>query len=370
MKKIGVLTFHRAVNYGAVLQSYALVTACNSHCHVICDIIDYRSKFIEDYYRTSCLFLPKNWKRLVSYIIFNGNIFPNRTRLVSFLYRHNCILSDTPVFSKDLKKYSSNYDRIIVGSDQVWSPLAAGFDENYFLSFVEEPNKKCSYAASIGVPELPSNLTSIYRDRLRNFNNYSVREDSAKRLIENVIEKNVTVDIDPTLLLSKEEWKNSIDLHNIRPSIKRLDNYLLIYCISERKEIFEIADIMGKMKHKEIIYINDRWRPKKHVDNIKNCNIDEWLFLFMNASIIITDSFHGTAFSLNFEKQFVTFQSVSNKRSTRISSLLKAVDLEQRIVHDSTSVECIENIDYLLPRKSLELLRNRSVLNLNTIVNE
>lgn len=371
MRRIGILTFHRAVNYGAILQSYALVFACKSHCNVLCNIIDYRSSFIENYYKTSQLFLPKNWKRLISYILFNGNIFPNRSRLVSFLYKNKCLITDSPVFGNELEFEAIKYDRIITGSDQVWSPLAAGFDENYFLTFISDPSKRASYAASIGLSEFPPNLIPIYKNRLHGFNNYSVRETSAKILIEQLLGiNNVSVDLDPTLLLSKQEWKNCIDTQNVRETIRGLCGYILIYCISEKNEIFEIANIFKEQYHKDIIYINDRWHLKKHVKNIRNCNIDEWLYLFMHASMIVTDSFHGTAFALNFERQFVTYQSSLNKRATRIQSLLHLVKLEQRIVHNISSISNLKYIDFASPIKSLELLRKKSISNLNKIVYE
>lgn len=369
--KIGIITFHRAVNYGAVLQSYALCTKIKDMLHIECDIIDYRSKFIEHYYNPWCLLLPKNWKRLVSYIIFNGNLRPSKERFFSFLKRNNCVGNSVLRTENDLIKISEKYDRIITGSDQVWSPLAAGFDSSYFLNFCIDSNKRASYAASIGISKIPESLKCDYRDRLSGFHNYSVREKSAKEIIMNLFpNENVTVDVDPTLLLTGDDWRNVISRKYIRPSLIDKSNYVLVYCISQNKELFNIAfNIASKIKC-EVLYISDRWRKQKGVKNLRKVNIDEWLFLFENAQYIITDSFHGTAFSVNLGKPFFTYQNRNNKRSTRITSLLNDLQLEDRIVFNSEKVNIEKDIDYCLVHEKLGLLRIESMSNLKSIIYE
>lgn len=371
MINVGILTFHRAVNYGAVLQSYALTMACRNKCGVNCEIIDYHCPFIEQYYNSRFLLLPRNWKRLISYILFNGNIFPNKKRLESFLEDHNC-LSNRAFFSEEnLNAIVDTYSSIISGSDQVWSPLAAGFDRAYFLTFVEEKNKKRSYAASLGVSDLTEEQLNEYGIRLSGFHNYSVREPSAKDIIEKILPSTrVTVDVDPTLLLNRQEWLSSICDERIRNKIKKLDSYILVYCISENSSLFCLAKKLSLMLNKKVIYINDKWRPRVGVINISKCNIDEWLTLFLKASYVVTDSFHGTVFSVIFGKTFCTFQALNSKRSTRILSLLSALELEDRIINEKLVLFPSTEIDYFKVYTRLDRLRANSLNNLKSIVDE
>lgn len=367
--KIGIITFHRAVNYGAVLQSYALCKKVRTLENVECGIIDYRSKFIENYYNTWYLFVPKNWKRLLSYILFNGNLRPNKERLYGFLKRNICIDGSPIMTNQSLKEIVHKYDRILTGSDQVWSPLAAGFDSAYFLSFCGEKNKRGSYAASIGISTIPESLENEYRIRLEGFNNYSVREQSAKNIILRLFPNtNVTVDVDPTLLLSGDDWRKVISLNDIRPCIIRHQKYVLVYCISPSEKLFDIAKRIAKNLKCEILYITDRWRSHSGVFNLRKVNVDEWLYLFENAQYIVTDSFHGTVFSINLGKQFYTYQDINNKRSTRILSLLSDLQLVERIISKESGANINCNIEYEKIHTQLEQLRKKSTENLLSIV--
>ena len=141
--KIGTITFHRAANYGAVLQSYALVSFLRRK-GFDAEVIDYRSKFIEDYYNPAKLFLPKNWKRLIAYLLYNGVLMPRREKYFDFLKRRN-VVSKAVYYADNLPNANNVYDQIISGSDQVWNYRTAGWDKAYFLDFVNDKNKKMWY---------------------------------------------------------------------------------------------------------------------------------------------------------------------------------------------------------------------------------
>ncbi len=370
MKRSCIVTFHRAVNYGAVLQSFALVFAIRNKLGGYCEILDYRSRFIERYYNPLYLLLPSNWKRLASYIIYNGVLFPQREKMVSFLNNKGCISKETYRTKNELEASLFKYDNFIAGSDQVWSPFAAGFDSVYFLSFVPSTKRKSSYAASIGLAELPANTYEIYHQRLTGFSNYSMRELSGKNIVEKMFPDNIVrVNLDPTLLLSDLEWSSNIDGKAIRNSIKERDGYVLIYCISEHDGLFELARTVAN-NHLKICYINNRWRKRKGVENNSGCTIDEWLYLFKNASYIVTDSFHGTAFSINYKKQFFVFQEPKNKRVTRIQSLLEQLDIKNRIFQSPIVPSDIQDINYTQVSEKLSALRDDSLDTLRNIIKE
>lgn len=371
--KCGTITFHRAANYGAILQAFALVKKIND-LGVDCEIIDYHSDFIENYYnRIRLWLLPKNWKRLIGYIIGNGNLLPNAKRYISFLDERK-VISDTPVATFDeLKELACKYDFVITGSDQVWSLNVAGFDSAYFLSFLGDKNKKRSYAASFGMKSVPELYRKEYIRRLGNFHNYSVRESDAEKIINNIIGCNATVDLDPTLLITDSEWYETVNIENVNLNIKGLKKYLLMYTISESNDIINLAKRISKKTGLDIYYINDRWKKHRGCHNLSHINVDEWIYLIKNADFILTDSFHGTAFSVNFKKNFYSYQRKSNTKNSRITTLLENVGLASRIVSDNATELDLDRLsfytDYSSSYNLLESLRARSIDNLRNIIN-
>lgn len=370
--KVGILTFHRAANYGAVLQSYALVQALRLYgCNA--EIIDYRCKFIEDYYNPKMLLLPKNWKRLIYYILFNGVIIPHRENYYSFLLQNNVLSEQVYKSQNELKGNEYYYDSIIAGSDQVWNYATAGFDKVYFLKFVADSCKKKSYAASFGISKIPDNIKEEYRSLLSSFSNISVRETSGKAIVEDLLNREASVDLDPTLLLDDKKWKKVIK--NVRPEIMNLDKYLLVYAISENQNLLKIANIIAKEKQLNVVYINNRWRKNPGVLNISYASVDEWLYLFSKATFVVTDSFHGTAFSINFDIPFCTYQANSTKIGSRIDSLLSILELKNRIVVKDDSgfnSKLFDSTLYIKPNRCFELsiLRAKSIANLKKIMGE
>ena len=157
-------------------------------------------------------------------------------------------------------------------------------------------------------------------------------------------------------------------MNEIRPCITHNQNYVLVYCITPSAKLFDIAKKVAKDLECEILYITDRWRTQSGVRNLRKVNLDEWLYLFDKAKYIVTDSFHGTAFSINLGKQFYTYQDINNKRSTRIISLLGDLQLEKCIISKESEVDVNCNIEYEKIHTQLEHLRQNSTENLRSIV--
>lgn len=367
--KIGILTLHRAVNYGAVLQAYALVKKCND-LGADAEIIDYRCQFTEDYYDGKKLFMPQNWKRLASYLIQNGNLCPNKERYFSFLRRTGFLSEDIYYNLDGLTEANIIYEKFVVGSDQVWNPRTAGFDKAYFLSFVTDNAKKASYAASFGISSIPDELKKKYSELLGGFDNFSVRETAGQTIIRELFGKSATVDLDPTLLFTKEEWIGTIDGSAVRSEIKSLKEFVLIYAISPSKNLINTATKISQNKGIPTVYINDRWRKEAFVLNLTKVNIDEWLFLFQNATTIITDSFHGTAFSIILEKDFISFQESNSSKSSRLVTLLGNADLLDRLKNEQTirEVEEVPPVNFNDVRNRICRLRIESMHDLRRII--
>lgn len=369
--KIGIMTFHRAANYGAILQAYALRSVlCKTGNEV--DIIDYRCKFIEDYYCFVKLFLPRNWKRFLGYLIHNGNLRPNKELFFSFLKNKNMVTTKQYYTDEQLDDLNLEYDMFVSGSDQVWNYITAGFDKNYFLDFVDDDKKKYSYAASFGISKLPIEYEDEYRKRLSGYQNYSVREEAGKKIIRNLLKKNATVDLDPTLLISREEWESLKDINNKKiPSIIKGQKYVLVYMIAEDLKLISVANEIAKKIDAKVLYINDRWKRRKGALNIKNVTVEEWLYLFCGADFVVTNSFHGVAFSINLNKQFLVVKDKSNtKVVSRIDNILNKLGLSKRQVDDiQKGVYCAsENIDYCSVNHLLEEQRKESINHINELV--
>lgn len=364
MHRIGILTFHRAANYGAVLQAYALQKTLAKN-QFEAEIIDYRCKFIEEYYKPIMLFHPRNIKRLIAAILYNGMVFPKRDKYFSFLVRHSSLSQQSYYSEDELKKTNDYYDAFIAGSDQVWNYKTAGFDKAYFLAFVNNQSKKISYAASIGLSSIPEQYIAEYKTLLSSFHNHSVRESDGQNIIESLLNRASTVDLDPTLLLTQNEWRAIIDTKEIRKGLQSPDKYILLYTISENKELRNYAIKIAREQNAKILYINNRWHHVAGVTNIRYASIDEWLYLFLNAEAIITDSFHGTAFSVNFHKPFISFVSMKAKTGSRIRTLLCRLCLQDQIISENDFKKPIIrlNVDKTYENKLSEM-RKASINNL------
>ena len=368
--RIGTITFHRAANYGAVLQAFALIYTLRK-IGVDAEIIDYRCPFIEDYYDTRKILTLRNWKRIASYILFNGTFFPKREELYfDFLMRKKVLSKEIYYKSCDLNRTNLLYDCYFTGSDQIWNYKTAGFDKSYFLDFVNENNKKNSYAASFGVSSIPSSKKLEYSNLLNSFNTISVRENIGIELIHDLLGIDARVDLDPTLLIDKDEWASLIDYIKIRKLVRgNSQGYILIYLISEDQHVFDTARAFAKKSNLPIIYINNKWRKHRDIINLSNINIDEWLFLFLNATYVLTDSFHGTAFACNFNKKFLTFQLPNSHFSSRINSLLDNLGIEHRLfqkeVLDFNVISNQESKEYIV---KLINLRTNSLEHIKGVV--
>ena len=205
-RKTAIITFNQAINFGAVLQMYALQNVLKTQVGVKADIINYKSKSLSKTYekkKFSELISP----RMMYHILFNnGYIRFNFKGFESFL-SNNLEMTSEVSTKKDLSSLNDLYDYFITGSDQVFNPYCSGFDGNYFLSFVSDKNMKFSYAASVGLENIPVELENYYKDYLNSFCRISIREITGANEIKRVCGIECSTNIDPTLLLDKSDWE-------------------------------------------------------------------------------------------------------------------------------------------------------------------
>ena len=361
--KCGIITFHRAINFGAVLQTYALNKTIEN-LGVNCEVIDYYCPFLENHYKPFRIKDLFNIKKMA--IIFLKNGYTKDNRINFELFSEKYIKKSLKIYRthSDLIQCNEEYDTFITGSDQVWSYYCAGFDKAYFLDFVIDRHKKNSYGASFGVSKIPDEYRNKYRELLREFENISVREKQGVEIVKNIIEKNATQVLDPTLLLTKHEWM-SITVDN-----DKKDKYLLVYLLAENKSIIKLAKKIAEEKNIKIIYINDRLFKKSGMNNVGKIDPAKWLSLFLNAEYIVTNSFHGVCFSINFHKEFyMQYLPEPAKVNSRLENILSLFDLSDRCIYNMSTLNLENKVDYTKVEKKLNEERKKSIDFLKTIIN-
>ena len=355
--KIGILTFHCAHNYGAVLQCYALQETLKNMGHKV-EIIDYRPSYLITPYKIWNIqrFLSPTPQEFIKKIIKESLTLRHRPsrykKFQEFIY-NRLNLSQT-------KSVTENYDAYIIGSDQIWNPqITKGFDPNYFgyFNFPKKNKKYISYAASMEKIQLTNYEKEYFSKALKNFDSISVRENNLSNLLQPLTDKPIKIVLDPTLLANPIVWN---DLAKV-PQYKK--QYVIVYQIRESEHTQLIAQKIAKDLNLDVVNLkaSPRWYSKKTL--IQNASPEDFLGWIKHASCIITTSFHGTAFSIIFNRPFY-YIKLNDGNDSRSSSLLENIGLSNRIITPDYN-SGFKNIDYTEPNKKLLKLREQSAFFLN-----
>lgn len=336
--KVGILTFHYAFNYGGVMQAFALLSFLKLHgydVYIIDRVRDNRGSF-------------KVWvkRNIVDPII--------GLRFVKFSNKYLCPKTKRISNSNDMHKLNSdNFAAIIVGSDQLWRSEFTEVGYNYFLDFVDGHTKKIAYAVSFGKPEWRAGRLAVdkVKECLKRFDLITVREDSGVDICKKKFDVEAKLVIDPTLLLANTEYVNLLNLK------EQENNYVLSYILERGNEKCSFVDMASKflgVSNKNMILSSSNFVSSGPA-------IPKWVENFYNAKFIVTDSFHGTAFSIIFNKQFVILEP-KDTQNVRFLSLLKQLGLLDRYVSsiDEACKLLDKPINYELVNKKLSELRMES----------
>jgi hypothetical protein len=221
---------------------------------------------------------------------------------------------------------------------------------------VSEPQRKKSYAASFGFNEIPQDLLSEYKKLLNNFGAISVREKNGADIIKMLLDRDVPVVLDPTLLLEREQWKA------LASGTLKIANYILVFCIVATESIMSYAEELKRKTGCKIIVINDKTRTSWTAFKGLGIGPQEFLDLFINARYIITNSYHGTAFSINLNKDFyVELQSYTKNTNNRILQLIDLFGLHDRVINKDTIPTQLEVVQYDTVNAILLKERHRSI---------
>jgi hypothetical protein len=360
MKKTYIITLNGYFNYGNRLQNYALEKVLKKKQIYPITLI------IEKFNKNEKLLSKIKRIKLNNFLtkIFNQFFFIGQ-KLIKLKYK-NIINKKTTIFKRFSKEFlnekpfnqPNENSYFIAGSDQIWNPHYNSDFKKYFLQFAPK-DKRIAYAPSFGVSEIPEDKKEKYKKWLNEIPHLSVREKEGAKIIKELTGRDVPVLVDPTLLLKKEEWLEISKEHENKPKSKYLLTYFLGTIPRDRKKLIKN---IAKKYHLKIVRLADLKDKKTYT-----ADPSEFIDYINSAEIFLTDSFHGTVFSILMETPFYVFQRLGGKSMySRIDTLLEMTNFKNREEKDiNLSNNLLEvdfaHVDEILKKerqKSMDFLKN------------
>lgn len=372
--KVKVITRHAPSNYGSVLQSIATVRVIERFDGANCEIIDYQRpderglKGVMS--QLGCKDGYGNPLKKLAYIAVRYPI--EKYAQMRFDRMRGKYLKTTPRCSSHEELRQLSADVFMTGSDQVWGPVMNGkYDSAYFLQFAGRDARKVAYAASFGKTKFGEETVEAYRSMLAGYDKIAVRESSAVTLLHNWGLKNCIGQVlDPTLLLDKHEWKELLvtEADNRKYAARK---YILVYQIHNDPKLSAYAKGLAAHTGHELLRVNPMLHQWMRGGKFVCCpGLGEFLALIDNAQCIVTDSFHGTCFAINFSKPFIEILP-NNATGTRNQSILQLTGLNHRILRDYDDFSLFdEAIDYQTVENILNKERARSIQTMEDLLSQ
>lgn len=362
--KIGIITIHKINNYGSVLQAYALQKACELLGYEA-EIIDYN--FPNKAHENNKFYVHLNSQPnepLWIKILFTLDLVRQHKGIKAFVRNYQHLSEKQYDSPEELKTNAPKYDVYITGSDQLWNPHHCNGDPAFMLHFAPDSALKISYAASIGINKLPKDLYPLYKVLLSRYTYISVRENSGVNVIKDITGKDASVVLDPTLLLNRNQW-NEIAL----PKRKFKNKYVLCYFLNYTFNAFPYVDELSQYIHKQTGYEIVRVaRPPRclgapHTHYEVGASPEEFLALIRDAEMVLTTSFHGTAFAVNYGKPVFTIVHDCKTSDSRQVSLMHILGLDDQVltIKDPMPEKSRFCYDVKLAQAQLEELRKSSM---------
>ncbi|MEY8589121.1 polysaccharide pyruvyl transferase family protein [Phocaeicola sartorii] len=389
--KIGIVTYVKCDNYGAELQAYAMQYIYNKLGYDA-EIIDLekQNKDISTSVSTIVPAIINRFKiyklkapfKIIQLILdvlkrkraaerYQLEIKKKHVLFTSF-FENKIKHSARHYKLKDVYSVDMPYDVYVAGSDQIWNYMHTDYLDVYFLMFANRFHaKKISYAASISVPDIPFHLQEKYETFFENMDHIAVRELNGANIVKKYSKKEVTVVLDPTLLVTKNEWKK-----DVAHEICKEEKYVLVYTLSRSSYIYSLAkNISKQIGANKIINIKSDFVPEKpnnEIEHLYQIGPTEWVGLILNAAYMVTDSFHGTIFSINFNIPFTTLLNPSSNMNNRVLSILQITGLEDRIIYDNGKNEYPTTffIDYDRVNSIIDTWREKSWTYIEATLND
>ena len=356
---IALLTFHASHNYGSVLQAYALSSVLRSLGHEV-QILNLRTRAQRHAYR---VFQVKgSGLKKLAHLLYTLYVTPaRRRRFLNFeKFIRVCLPISSETYSNGEELAGTNFfDAYVTGSDQVWNPVCQDFDPAYYLNFADRKAKRVAYAPSLGRTEFNSDQLALIRKLLTNVEWISCREESGAELLRTLTDRSVTVVCDPVLLPGQDFWsKFAVPPRDRSP-------YILTYFLEnnngDKRHLQEIQRQTGY----RVISLNEDIRDwAKGYQSAFDATPQEFVGLIQHASLVLTNSFHATAFSTIFKRPFYTLcgrgTQEGNPNDCRKIDYLNRIGLSDRILLTTQSLPPRnewEQLDYVQPSKAMDVFR-------------
>lgn len=348
------------MNYGSVLQAYALQNYINSK-GIRCDIINYLMPYDYEKYKLFRVgYYKSRPQTFVSDIIFLGKNIKRKNKFNEFRNKYLSITSKVYRNWNEMIPLNQSYDGFICGSDQIWNfDCTNGVDPAYFLKFADRNKVIAAYAPSMAQVEFNCTFENEISSLINRFDYISVREKSSKNFIEKLTNKPVQIVCDPTMLLPVSRYR-SIE---ILPHEKK--GYVFVYLLEYNAQLIRYANQISKEKNIPLIYIsNISIKAGKQFSNGKGMygiGPEEFLGYIDACEYLITNSFHATVFGILMHKRFITFKTT--KSYPRLVDLLARLKLEKRIYSEKNAID--DTIDYNFVDKMLDeyIISSKGYLN-------
>lgn len=370
--KIGILTILNVNNYGAELQCCALSRKLHKMGYDA-EVINYLFGInpghqFDGEKRTVAISFAQDIKVRLLPIVQNlfclfhkKNKETRNMRFAEFHSKWNRLTDTVYPSVKSLYDADFNYDVICIGSDQVWNYMKGYSLEPFFASFDKKGTKKITYASSIGLSSLSKEAEDVFKERLSNFSNISVREQQASELLGKLLHRDIDVVLDPTLILDNKEW-----LEVAKFDMCPKEKYILVYIVTIKpcNYVLKLARHIAKQRNLKIVRICRDAYPEHSghdVQEILTAGPSDFIGLFSKAEFVVTNSFHGTVFSINFLKPFYSVIKSKHSTNSRLTSILQKLDLEHRIISVGSPLPEIFDIDYAQSTEKLREERMRSL---------
>lgn len=349
-QKIALTTWFHHQNYGTALQAIALFEVIKSFGYDV-DVVDY---------------IPHNTR----YTNEKHTFFSDSERFVdeartnrfeqfvekSFEFTKKC------VDDEDFISLNKKYKAFVAGSDQIWSPIV--FDSRYYLDYVSDNRKKISYGSSFGVPIVKNDMV---RDRMANlmsqFAHLAAREDAGVRLIQEVAERDAIQVLDPTLLLSYDEWTKIIPPRKS----KKKDKYILCYFLGDNQNQWKHVERISKQYKLPVKVIPTFTKDESYGELQHGVGPVELIKLIDSAELVLTDSFHGSLFAIIYSKPFYAFERFHKddpvSQNSRLYNILKLLNIKDHLIgyEDQIRSKYDDKIDFIKIHKIIDENRQHSV---------
>lgn len=358
MKRVGILTFHSANNFGALLQAVSLQKTIVERGNSECELIDYEPEFIRKDYSISP-FKNKHPKAIIRSMLRIPDKIKRNSKFQAFREK-NTVYSNQCQSEENFKSICNSFDEIIVGSDQVWNYNLTEHDIHYFLPEINASVKKVAYAASTGGADFLSKESNKMIQCLQDFRDISVRENASKTALEQRLkEKNIEVVLDPVFLTPKNSWGQLA----AKPVKK---DYILFFKMGYSKTAepaLEFAKELSKETGYELLMLWDQetwfeYREVKHIGAVGPAEFLQWI---AGAKCVVTNSFHATAFSIILNTPFYVETEI--ERKDRVLNILDIFRLKKcgLIEEKSENGTIIPEIEWSAVNSLLDNERKKSL---------